>query len=105
MADFVAVLPEDQLPKQGFRAVQIGGQSILVGRAEGQLFACVDRCPHAAAPLRIGKLRGTELQCAWHGWIFDTLTGASVPSSSEFQLTQLPVKIEGSQVWVAWTPS
>ncbi len=105
MADFVDVLPLDQLPEQGFRAVWIGEQSVLVGRTGGQVFACIDRCPHAAAPLRIGRLRGDQLQCAWHGWVFNAVTGESVPNNPAFRLTQLPVKIEDGRVWVAYGAS
>ena len=101
MAEFEPVLPEADLPAQGFRAVELCRVSLLVGRANGQLFACIDRCPHSAAPLRIGKLRGEELQCALHGWIFNVSTGCSVPENPAFCLKTIPIKIEGSQVLVS----
>lgn len=100
MSEFVPVLDLQELPAQGFRAVELNGRSILVGRAHQRVFACLDRCPHAGAPLRIGKLRGEELTCARHGWIFNVVTGASVPDNPAFCLTQLAVKLEGSQVLV-----
>ena len=100
MPTFVPVLNVQDLPEQGFKAVQVEGRSILVGCLEKQLFAWVDRCPHAGAPLRIGKLRGEELTCAWHGWTFNLLTGHAVPDPT-FQLTQVPIKIDGSQVFVS----
>ena len=100
MPEFVPVLSVQELPEQGFKAVQVQGRSILVGRLNHQLFAWVDRCPHAGAPLRIGKLRGEELTCAWHGWTFNLLTGQAVPDPA-FQLTSVPVKIDGSQVFVS----
>ena len=97
---FVAVLALQDLPQEGFTAVVVEGRSILVGRLQNQLFAYVDRCPHAGAPLRIGKRRGEELTCAWHGWTFNLLTGNAVPDPA-FQLTRLPVKIEGERVLVS----
>ncbi|MEK7878673.1 MAG: Rieske (2Fe-2S) protein [candidate division NC10 bacterium] len=97
---FVAVLALQDLPQEGFTAVVVEGRSILVGRLQHQLFAYVDRCPHAGAPLRIGKRRGEELTCAWHGWTFNLLTGNAVPDPA-FQLTRLPVKIEGERVLVS----
>jgi len=100
MPEFVPVLSVQELPEQGFKAVQVQGRSILVGRLHHQLFAWVDRCPHAGAPLRIGKLRGEELTCAWHGWTFNLLTGQAVPDPA-FQLTSVPVKIDGLQVFVS----
>jgi nitrite reductase/ring-hydroxylating ferredoxin subunit len=100
MAEFIPALALDQLPSQGFKAVEVAGKPLLIGRAGGQLFACLDRCPHAAAPLRIGKLRGEELQCAWHGWTFNVLSGQPVPGDPSFTLTTVPAKIENGQVLV-----
>lgn len=99
-SEFVPVLSVQELPEQGFKAVEVQGRAIVVGRFHNQLFAWVDRCPHAGAPLRIGKLRGEELTCAWHGWTFNLLTGQAVPDPA-FQLTQVPVKLDGSQVFVS----
>jgi nitrite reductase/ring-hydroxylating ferredoxin subunit len=97
---FVPVLALQDLPQEGFTAVVVEGRSILVGRLQNQPFAYVDRCPHAGAPLRIGKRRGEELTCAWHGWTFNLLTGNAVPDPA-FQLTRLSVKIEGERVFVS----
>jgi phenylpropionate dioxygenase-like ring-hydroxylating dioxygenase large terminal subunit len=30
----------------------------------------VDRCPHRNVPLSLGRVRGDELECAYHGWRF-----------------------------------
>lgn len=96
--EYIQVLPLHELPEQGFKAVDVDGTSVLVGRIKGRLFAFVDRCPHAGAPLRIGKLRGDELTCARHGWTFDVFTGQAIPSHPAFHLMQCPVKIEGLKV-------
>ena len=100
MPEFVPVLGVEALPEEGFRAVEVNGRSVLIGRLQHQLFAWLDRCPHAGAPLRIGKRTGSELKCAWHGWTFDLLTGQSIPDTPEFQLSPIPVKIEGSHVLI-----
>jgi len=41
--------------------------------AEGatRLAAFADRCPHRFAPLSAGRVVGSALQCAYHGWCFD----------------------------------
>ena len=101
MPEWIPVLSQSELPLNGFKAVEVAGQSLLVGRLHQNLFACVDRCPHAGAPLRLGKLRGEELMCARHGWIFNVITGVSVPDNPAFQLTQIPIKIDGDRVFVS----
>ena len=105
MPEFVPVLPVAELPQEGFKAAEVNGRSLLIGRLQGQLFAWIDRCPHAGAPLRIGKRTGTELKCAWHGWVFDLLSGQSIPDGTEFHLTKIPVKIEGDSVYVEPPPA
>jgi nitrite reductase/ring-hydroxylating ferredoxin subunit len=98
---FVQVPNLQDLPQQGFKAVHVHGRSVLVGRIANQPFAWIDRCPHAGAPLRIGKLKGEELTCAWPGWTFTLATGRAIPDHPAFRLTPIPVKIEDSQVFVA----
>ncbi len=100
--DFIPAFNVCDLPAEGFKPVEIQGHSFLIGRLYNQLFAWVDRCPHAGAPLRIGKRHGEELTCARHGWTFNLLSGQSVPENNpEFALTPVPVKIEGDHVLVA----
>ncbi|MBI4353699.1 MAG: Rieske (2Fe-2S) protein [Candidatus Omnitrophica bacterium] len=100
MPEYIPVFDVQDLPEEGLKALEVNGRAILIGRVNHQLVAFLDRCPHAAKPLKIGKLRGTELKCAWHGWTFDVLTGKSVPDHPAFRLTQYPVKIEGSKVLI-----
>jgi nitrite reductase (NADH) small subunit len=77
----------------------VAGHRLLIGRAQGSLFAYLDRCPHAGAPLSQGQLSGRRLRCARHGWTFDVLTGESLPEPSAFRLAAVPIKIEGAQVF------
>ncbi len=101
-AGFRPVLKVSDLPLEGFKPVDVQGRPLLIGRLHNQLFAWVDRCPHAGAPLRLGRRQGEELTCARHGWVFNLLTGESVPENNpDFALTPVPVKIEGDQVLVA----
>ena len=104
MPAFVPVLKEEELPTEGFKAVEVNGRSILVGRLQGHLFAWLDRCPHAGAPLRIGTRTGTELKCNRHGWVFDLLTGQSLPDDPAFHLMQVPIKLDGGQICIEPPP-
>ena len=100
MPGLVQVMTLEELPQNGFKAVEVEGRSILVGRIHNQLFAWLDRCPHAGAPLRVGKRLGEELTCGRHGWTFNLLTGSGVPDPT-LHLTSIPVQIDGSQVFVS----
>lgn len=101
MAPYLAAIALKDVPREGFVPVEVQGTQILLGRVQDRLFACLDRCPHAAAPLSQGRLTGCEIMCARHGWVFDVLTGDSIPGPTAFRLTQFPVKIEGPQVLIS----
>ncbi|MBZ4407615.1 aromatic ring-hydroxylating dioxygenase subunit alpha [Myxococcus sp. MISCRS1] len=49
------------------------GTPLVLFRGEGGTpGALVDRCPHRNVPLSLGRVKGGQLQCGYHGWKFDT---------------------------------
>jgi nitrite reductase/ring-hydroxylating ferredoxin subunit len=55
----------------------------FVVRVGGEVAGYVDRCPHAGYPLVQAldaylTLDGSLIQCAWHGALFERLSGACV---------------------------
>ena len=61
------------------------GEPILLGRdREGRAFALRDICPHRAMPLSAGRFDGSEVECCYHGWRFDTAgLCTAIPSLAE----------------------
>ena len=58
-------------------------QNIVFFRTEdGAVAALEDRCCHRHAPLSVGKLVGSELQCGYHGLVYDR-TGQCVRVPSQ----------------------
>ncbi len=58
--------------------VSFAGQPIVLVRpTEGTVFALENRCAHRQIPLESGVVHGALLQCAYHGWTYDS-TGACV---------------------------
>ena len=52
------------------------GTPLVIGRdREGRPFAMRDSCPHRGMPLSLGHFDGTQLECHYHGWRFDALSG------------------------------
>jgi nitrite reductase/ring-hydroxylating ferredoxin subunit len=70
LAGPAADLAEDQL-----LALKIAGDSVLVTRLDGQLFAFSAVCPHAAADLGKGAFYRGRIDCPDHGYRFDVRTG------------------------------
>lgn len=78
----------DEIPDPGARgpfAVELDGgrAAVFVVRRGGEVFAYVDSCPHAGAPLemepdRFLDLTGTEILCSLHGARFALESGLCV---------------------------
>lgn len=96
----IPLVPLSDLPKNGLLPIEIDGIAILVGQANGEVFAIRDRCPHALVPLRTGKIDGTEITCARHGWVFDVLSGDSVPGPTPYCLHKYTVEIISNKVYL-----
>ena len=52
-------------------ACRLLGELLVLFRSGKKIAALADRCPHRNVPLSAGRLRGPDLQCAYHGWVFD----------------------------------
>ncbi|MEO1531423.1 MAG: aromatic ring-hydroxylating dioxygenase subunit alpha [Pseudomonadota bacterium] len=50
---------------------------VMFRRLDGSVAALEDRCPHRQLPLSMGKRLGDEVQCGYHGLVFDC-SGACV---------------------------
>ena len=98
---FIRVASVEEIPANKGKAVRVHDRAIVIFRVRKQFVAVLDRCPHAGAPLSIGALRGEEVTCAWHGWVFNVLNGTSVPNAPGFALTSVPLKVEGTDIFVA----
>jgi 3-phenylpropionate/trans-cinnamate dioxygenase ferredoxin subunit len=83
-----------ELPPGQRKIVEVEGRSIGIFNVHGWFYALRNRCPHQAAPLCLGAIKGMTLpgkpgeyvwardgeilRCPWHGWEFDITTGRSI---------------------------
>lgn len=67
-------------------AFRLGNQDLAIYRdLTGAVRAVADRCPHRRLPLSMGRLtEDGSLQCPYHGWSFDGVTGrcTAIPNLS-----------------------
>jgi len=53
-------------------ATTILGESVAIFRgASGKYAALADACPHRKVPLSMGRVQGDDLECGYHGLVFD----------------------------------
>jgi phenylpropionate dioxygenase-like ring-hydroxylating dioxygenase large terminal subunit len=66
-------VPGRRLRRRSMLAKVMLGEPILIGRdTTGAAFALRDLCPHRGMPLTAGHFDGSEIECCYHGWRFDT---------------------------------
>ena len=79
--------------------VEICGKPVLLVNVGGVVCAYEDRCRHKGVRLSEGRLDGSVLTCAAHGWEYDVLTGRGVNPEAT-SLVRYGVRIEGRDVLV-----
>ncbi|HEY0518001.1 MAG TPA: Rieske 2Fe-2S domain-containing protein, partial [Ilumatobacteraceae bacterium] len=59
-------------------AVTVLGEHVAIYRAaSGAYGALADACPHRKVPLSMGRVHGDDVECGYHGLVFDS-SGACV---------------------------
>ena len=93
--------PAADLPDDAMSATTLDGVGVLVVNMGQRLSAYRNECAHEALPLDNAVLdvgNGT-LTCPWHGFCYDARSGECL-SAPGAQLEQLPLRIDGGDVWV-----
>jgi nitrite reductase (NADH) small subunit len=96
----------------GRKIVTIGRLQVGVFNVAGEIKAYRNACPHAGAPVCVGRISGTSqpsrvyeyiygsegciLRCPWHGWEFDLRTGEHLVDP-ETRLKAVPVEAASSE--------
>jgi nitrite reductase/ring-hydroxylating ferredoxin subunit len=94
--DWRPALAEDQLSPDGIHAATAGGHKVIVLRAEGEVIAYRDACPHEGFPLsETGEREDFVLVCNKHLWEFDTATGEHISRlpRPECNLKRYPTRV------------
>ncbi len=104
-----------ELPPGARIIVEVEGRSIGVFNVHGRYYALRNRCPHQAAPLCLGAIKGMTLpskpgeyvwardgeilRCPWHGWEFDIRSGEFLVNP-KIRARTYPVTVENEAVYV-----
>jgi len=98
------------VPIGGRTIVEVEGRSIGIFNVDGAFYALRNSCPHQAAPLCLGSIKGMTmpskpgeyiwaregeiLRCPWHGWEFDITTGRSIFNPHKTRVKAYDVTVE-----------
>lgn len=74
-----ATLRSEELRPGELREVRIFGRPVLLARLRsGEVMAAAAACPHEAASLAEGTIRGDAVDCPRHHYLFDLRTGRNM---------------------------
>ncbi len=68
--EWADAIAEGELAEGQPRTADVGGTTIMLVRAGGEVHALEDRCSHRGGPLHEGELDGDTVACPWHGTTF-----------------------------------
>ena len=102
------VCPVAELAPGQRKLITVGRVELGVFNVGGEFHAYRNICPHAGAPVCVGKISGTTtpspvyeynygrdgciLRCPWHGWEFDLKTGQHLVDP-DMRLKKFPVEV------------
>ncbi|HSI09404.1 MAG: Rieske (2Fe-2S) protein [Rariglobus sp.] len=107
--------PSEEIVEGRFKIVEMGKRSVGVTRLRGVLYAVLNYCPHAGAPICHGHLTGLVtsdgpgqggydaaraiVRCPWHHWEFDLADGRGICAGTG-RIKTYPVREAEGQVWI-----
>ncbi|MFO0701036.1 MAG: Rieske (2Fe-2S) protein [Nitrospira sp.] len=97
MGEYITVAAVSDIPPGTGRTVEIAGVWVALFNVDGTFYAIDNACPHAGGPLGEGKLRGTDVECPWHGWKFNVVSGERI-GNPNFQVPRCDVQIVDDQI-------
>ena len=98
------VLEKSAVRRNRGRLVRVGARKLAVFGADDRIFVTENRCPHAAASLALGEVKGLVVACPRHGWMFNLDTGHCLTMEG-FELRTYPTRIRGGWVEVYVEPA
>lgn len=88
----------DELEEGSMKAVDLGGEQVVVAKVGGECFAFGGLCTHEDAPMAEGTLEGATVTCPWHFSEFDVKTGAVLGGVADKPLPSYEVRVDGDEI-------
>lgn len=98
-ATWVKATTIDQIPESGILTGEIGKNSLILYREDGEVTCYLNACAHLTTPLDKGKLENGIITCPSHGFQYKLATGECLTTPG-ISLQSYPVQIKGEKVFV-----
>ncbi len=100
VAEFVKVATTLEVPPGVMKMVQVADQEVCLANVDGKYYAIGNACTHEEGPLDQGRLEEYEVECPWHGSLFDIRTGQVIMGPASRPEPVYEVKLEGTDILV-----
>ena len=100
MGEFVSVAKAEDISDGEMRAFDVGGKTVAIASANGNLYAFDDICSHAMCSLTEGDLEGTKVVCPCHDSWFDITTGEVLNPPAYEPVDTFLVRVEDGDIQV-----
>ncbi len=88
-----------EIPEGGVRALEVGGQRLLLARLGGSVTCFDNACAHMGLALDDGRVEQGLLECPHHGFRYDLSSGECLTAPS-VQLRARSVRVVGDRIEV-----
>jgi len=96
----IKLTTQSELPPEGeAKEFTVGDRVICVANVNGTISAMDNVCLHMGGPLGQGYIEDGKIVCPWHGWEYDSQTGA-LEGDPKSKLDVYPIKVENGEVMV-----
>ena len=96
----------DEEVGEGLKPVTVLGENVVLYRKQdGSVAALEDACPHRKLPLSMGRIKGDDVECGYHGLTFDcTGTCTRVPGAERIphvaRVRSYPIAERYGLLWI-----
>ena len=88
MSKFVEVAWKNEIPDQSAKCVELEDKTIALFNLGGEFYAIDNTCTHDGGPLDEGEVIGEEVECPWHGAMFNIKSGEVTMDPAEEKVTR-----------------
>jgi naphthalene 1,2-dioxygenase system ferredoxin subunit len=99
LLEWVEAARVEDIPEDDGFCAEVGGRRIALFRAEGEIYALDNSCPHTGdGQLSLGFLDGCVIECPLHQACFDIRTGKVLEGPATQDVRSYPVRVEAGAV-------
>jgi len=93
----IKVASLSQIPADSVTEVTVGGEPYALCNVGGRITALCGTCLHRGGPLGQGTLDGDYVVCPWHGWEWNSQTGANDMDPAQ-RVATYAVEVRGDDI-------